>query len=235
MGVQLSGFRAQRRSEGTHEDVHWTIEDEDYLADVVALVALGQARHAAALISTLSPIETVITQEQLRNAAISRVEIEPGTPQQEAARRWQRDGLLFEILSWIALVETHIGKHYLILDPHLTSTTQGLDGLLLELDPETLDVIRAVIVEDKCSEHPRRTFRELVMPAFEEHHANGRAPDLVAAAASLLHHLEGPEAATSRASAILDINLRGYRASIALESGFESSHQRPSLSTASTR
>ena len=45
------------------------------------------------------------------------------------------------------------------------------------------------------------------MPAFEEHHANGRAPDLVAAAASLLHHLEGPEAATSRASAILDINL----------------------------
>ncbi|TFD86948.1 hypothetical protein E3T61_13820 [Cryobacterium lactosi] len=218
-----------RTSTSTHEDVRWTIEDEEHLARVVAVVALGQARHAAELISALDPIAPAFNTEQLRDAALSSIVIQPGTQAQVDARRWQRDGLLFEVISWVALIETHSGSQFLVRDPHLGSTTQGLDGLLLELNATRDEVTRTVIIEDKCSERPRRTFQSLVVPAFLDHHSNRRAPDLVATAASLLSRLPDPSRAVQRASAVLDIGRRGYRASLAIETGFDSSPKRHNL------
>jgi hypothetical protein len=225
----LAALKPVRTSTSTHEDVQWKIEDEDHLARIVAVVALGQARHAATLISALDPIAPAFSTDQLRAAAVSSVEILPGTRAQTDARRWQRDGLLFEVISWIALVETHSGSQFLVRDPHLGSTTQGLDGLLLELNASRDEVTRTVIVEDKCSEKPRRTFRSLVMPAFQDHHSNLRAPDLVATAANLLSRLPDPNLAVQRASAVLDIGRRGYRASLAIETSFDSSAKRGTL------
>lgn len=225
----MAGFRADRRSTPTYEDVSWTIEDEDYLADVVAVVALGQASHAATLISRLDPVAAAFSTAELRDAAISSLEIDDGTEEEMASRRWQRDGLLFEVLSWAALVETHVGEHFLVRAPHLGSTTQGLDGLLLELDSDSLDIRRTVILEDKCSEHPRRTFRSQVMPAFHSHHRNERAPDLVATAANLLSRLVDGSGAVMRASAVLDLSRRGYRASLAIDPTFDASPSRRNL------
>jgi hypothetical protein len=225
----LPGFQHVRTSTPTYDDVQWKIDDEDHLARLVAVVALGQARHAAMLISALDPVAPAFSSQQLRDAAIATVEIRPGTKEQEDARRWQRDGLLFEVLSWIALIESHTGGQFLIRDPHLGSTTQGLDGLLLELNASRDLVTRTVIVEDKCSENPRRMFQSQVMPAFRDHHANLRAPDLVATAASLLSRLPDPGMAVQRASAVLNIASRGYRASLAIEEQFDSSANRSNL------
>jgi hypothetical protein len=225
----VAGFLGVRTSTPTYEDVRWTIEDEDYLAQIVAVVALGQAQHAAALIATLDPIAPAFNTEALRSAALASLEVMPGTPDQILARTWQRDGLLFEVLSWIALIEASETGEVLVRDPHLGSTAQGLDGLVLELEAGGAAIARTVIVEDKCSEKPRRTFQGLVLPAFQDHHNNERSPDLVATAANLLGRLADPTTAVQRAQAVLDINRRAYRASLALETRFDSSPKRGRL------
>lgn len=225
----MAGFIAERRSRAKYEDVRWTIADEDYLAEVVAIVALGQAAHAASLIAALEPMAPVFNTDQLRTMALAKLQIQPGTDSQIEARRWHRDGLLFEVLSWIALLETYPGERYLIRDPHLGATTQGLDGLLLELNAGLDELVRTVIVEDKCSENPRSTFQSKVLPAFQEHHANKRAPDLVATAASLLGRLADSRTAVERAAAVLDLRRRGYRGSLALETEYDASSRRDGL------
>lgn len=225
----MVGFVGQRRSSPDYEDIRWTINDEDYLAGIVAVVALGQASHAATLIAALEPMAPAFSNDLLRSVAISKLEIQPGTQTEMVARRAHRDGLLFEVLSWIALVENHVGDRYLVRDPHLGATTQGLDGLLLEMDPGLNEVVRTIIIEDKCSKNPRSTFQSKVLPAFKGHHSNERAPDLVASASSLLGRLSDPTSAVKRAAAVLDISRRGYRAALALESGFDASDQRQDL------
>ena len=71
---------------------------------------------------------------------------------------WRRDGLLFEAISWIAARQTATARTYL-KDPHLSSTTQGLDGLMIELDEQGTALRRATIFEDKCSANPRQVFQ----------------------------------------------------------------------------
>src|SRR5216684_4148826 len=44
--------------------------------------------------------------------------------------RWQRDGFIFEAISWIAARQTH-GERALLKDPHVSATSQGLDGLMI--------------------------------------------------------------------------------------------------------
>jgi hypothetical protein len=127
------------------------------------------------------------------------------------------------------MVESMAADSFLARDPHLGSTTQGLDGLLLKLDPETQQVTKTVVIEDKCSENPRRTFRAKVMPGFQEHHQNLRAPDLVATASALLRNIVDATSAVQRAAAVLDRTKRAYRASLALEIAFDSSPQRQNL------
>jgi hypothetical protein len=63
------------------------------------------------------------------------------------------------IEAWIAARQI-AGPAVLLKDPHLKSTTQGIDGLMIELDPGTSQVTRATICEDKCSENPRKMFRD---------------------------------------------------------------------------
>ncbi|MDP4350154.1 hypothetical protein QSG17_25240, partial [Escherichia coli] len=46
--------------------------------------------------------------------------------------RIQRDGLIFEIISWIAAKQVSGDKCFL-KDPHTSSTSQGLDGIMIEL------------------------------------------------------------------------------------------------------
>ena len=163
----------------------WTSGNLDLLARIIAIIAMGQAAHAARIINGLLPVEPALDHEALRANAKRQLTVAGTTAEQKQVRRYHRDGLIFEAISWAAARQQTGGKA-LLRDPHVSATTQGLDGLMIEMDAEQAEVTRATIFEDKCSENPDNTFRYKIMPAFKAHHKDARASDLVATAAALL-------------------------------------------------
>lgn len=207
----------------------WAASDLDLLARIVAIISIGQATHAARIISALEPAAPAINHAALRTSAKQRLTVSGTTEEQKKARRYQRDGLIFEAISWIAAQQETAGTA-LLRDPHVSATTQGLDGLMIERDASGAEVTRATIFEDKCSENPDDTFRYKVMPAFRDHHKNKRAPDLLATAAALLERagLDGTKAVEA-AGRVLDKAYRTYRASLAVTMADDTAERRQSM------
>jgi hypothetical protein len=172
---------------------------------------MGQAAHAAQVITELLPAEPAINNAALRADAKQALSIKRDTEKKREVSRYHRDGLIFEVISWVAAKQVTDGKA-LLRDPHIKSTTQGLDGLMIEFDGVQPVISRATIFEDKCSEDPRRMFRDLIMPAFTVYHHGSRASELLTAAAALLEKagLCGTEVIEA-AARVLDRNYRAYR------------------------
>jgi hypothetical protein len=207
----------------------WTVQDGDQLAGLIALIAMGQARHAAKIIDDLAPASSAISAASLAGAAKRQLQITGTTEDQKDASRWRRDGFLFEAISWIAARQGGTLRTYMI-DPHIKSTTQGIDGLMIEMEAKAPEVARATIFEDKCSENPRAIFRGDVMQAFQDHHKNLRGPDLVSGAAALIEKsgIDGT-AAVQAAARVLDLAYRRYRASLAITKDLDSESGRAAL------
>ena len=148
---------------------------------------------------------------------------------QRDASRWRRDGFLFEAISWIAARQDGTPRTSM-KDPHIKSTTQGIDGLMIELNASAPEVLSATIFEDKCSEDPRAMFRDDVMKAFNDHHKNLRGPELVSGAAALIEKsgIDGT-AAVQAAARVLDLAYRHYRASLAVTTDHDSEKGRIAL------
>lgn len=203
----------------------WTVDNFDNLARVIAVIAMGQATHAANIIAELLPAEPAYSNDALVSNAKRVLSVRGATSSQRDACRYHRDGLLFEAISWAAALQTTNGKA-LLRDPHVKSTTQGLDGLMIELDGLEPKIIRATIFEDKCSEDPRRVFRDEIMPAFHKYHQGERANELLPAAAALLEKtgMRGASAIEA-ASRVLDKNYIAYRGCMAT-TPIDDSHSR---------
>ncbi len=193
----------------------WNVGTLDDLAQIIVIIAMGQAMHAARIISELRlDAKPLINQEFLRADAKQALSIKGTTEKERKAARYHRDGLIFEIISWIAAKMSN--KKALLLDPHVKSTTQGLDGLMIELDKDQTGIIRATIFEDKCSEDPRRMFRDEIIPAFLKYHRGERASELLAAAAPLLETLNlCEEKISDAAKRILEKAYRAYQGCLA--------------------
>ena len=74
---------------------------------------------------------------------------------------------MFEAISWIAARQVY-GKAAYMKAPHVSATSQGLDGLMLELSSDQTQIDRTTVFEDKCSEDPISTFKSKVIPAFRD-------------------------------------------------------------------
>ena len=202
----------------------WIVTDAGYLAKIVAIIAMGQATHAARIINELLTPSVALDNEALKVDAKRRLSVD-GSPQS----CYHRDGLIFEAISWVAAQQETNAKT-LIRDPHLSATTQGLDGLMIELDDTGRNVVSVTIVEDKCSVDPRGMFRDGILPAFKEYHDNNRASELVASAATLIQSggLDGT-AATKAAALVLDKDRRVYRGSLTVSEDDDSVARRKSI------
>jgi hypothetical protein len=207
----------------------WAVENADRLARIVAIIAMGQATHAANIIQQLQSATPAFNHDALIKEAKRQLQI-VGTDQDEKdASRWRRDGFVFEAISWIAAKQAN-GPAAFLKGPHLKSTTQGIDGLMIEFDSAVIEVIRATIFEDKCSRDPRKMFRDDVMKAFQDHHKNSRGPELVSTAAILIEKsgLDGT-ASVKAAARVLDLAFRRYRAALAVTSAQDSESARKAL------
>jgi hypothetical protein len=124
---------------------------------------MGQAAYAAHILATLSPVGPKINTAQLRAEAKIKLTIEePPKKPRGGYPRWQRDGLIFEAISWPVARQTH--PDGLLKAPHVSATIQGLDGLMIELNAGKTGIARTTIFEDKCTDDPRNTFLGKVLP-----------------------------------------------------------------------
>lgn len=208
----------------------WTVNDSNQLTRLIAIILMGQATYAAHIIREFVPAQPAFTYEDLKKEAAIKLTVqdEKQTPR-VGYPRWQRDGLIFEVISWIAARQV-CGVNAYLKDPHISSTSQGIDGLMLELTTDGSEIHRSTIFEDKCTNNPRNMFTQNVIPGFLDRHSNKRSAELIAAAASLIKLSGVDDIAAIRASQkILDRNTRCYRAAFSLPDVFDSDDERKKL------
>ena len=206
----------------------WAPADTELLARLIAIIAMGQAAHAARIISGFSPATPGLDHKALREAAKASLSVATETEGQRSALIAHRDGFIFEAISWIAAQQSTKGAS-LLRDPHIKATTQGLDGLMLERSDNGA-ISRTTIFEDKCSTNPRAKFRDEILPAFKAHHANERGPELLAAGAALLEKagIDGTQAVAA-AARVLDLAYRAYRGSVTITGEDDKPERRKAL------
>jgi hypothetical protein len=174
LALQISTFPSSPQCDGTQ----WVVTDIDQLASLAALVLVGRAKHAANIINGSRRIPGVVP-DSVKTIVQLQLDVTPG------ADPSHRDGLLFEIISWIAIQQT-AGPNDLISDPHLKSTQQGIDTLRITFDSNARTLTRATICEQKCTINPRKKFKKEVLPSFEKYWNGERDPELVQSATGLL-------------------------------------------------
>ena len=208
----------------------WVATDEEQLAALVAIIAMGQAAQASHILTELEPTTPAYTDADLRNEAKIHLTVQDKkqTPRKGYPRS-QRDGFIFEAISWIAARQVH-GKLAYMKDPHVSATSQGLDGLMVELSADKSKVKRTTVFEDKCSDAPRSTFIRKVIPAFLDRHKNKRSAEIIAAASVLLRMAGISDGqAAQLAAAVTDRKIRRYRAAFAVTDEYDSQEKRAEL------
>lgn len=182
----------------------WTVEDESVLAQRIARVALGQARHIQKILAGASVVAPATTENAARDA-IKLLTVAAGEDP------WHRDGWMFQVLSWIAAYRA--APDSIISTPHIRLADKGFDGLELEINKKTGKVKGAIIFEDKATDNPRDTVRGAVWPEFAALESGERENMLTAEVVALLSTKPNidPDAAIEN---IIWGNVRRYRVSI---------------------
>ncbi len=158
----------------------WSINDLDALAEISAQILIGRALHAAQILDGVHPrgtppIITTSLKEKLR------LELHPQTE----PRIWHRDGLLFEIISWVAARISSTDDEA-ISDPHLKATNQGTDCVKIAINRDTHTLSCATVYEYKCTTNWRQLFAGDVLSAFREYVSGERDNQLAQTAINLL-------------------------------------------------
>lgn len=156
----------------------WSVVDEDQLAVLVAKVLIGRAHH----------VERILQGAQQQAVGVpnaQRTALQLLLLTTNEAIISHRDGLLFEIISWIVAVITSATNEVISM-PHLKSTQQGLDTIKVGFDQQSRTLTQATIYEQKCTVRPRDRFRDEVLPAFQAWVSHSRDNQLTQEATALL-------------------------------------------------
>jgi hypothetical protein len=149
---------------------------------LVAFVLLGRAREAARALEGAQP-GAAIASPQLKASLRAKLLV------QGEQAIWHRDGLLFEIMAWL-VAEMTARPNEVVLEPHLSSTQQGLDTIKIQFDPVARDIARAVIYEQKCTDNARQPFLTKVLPEFKKWLDGFRDGELLQIAVALIERFD---------------------------------------------
>ena len=168
----------------------WAVRDEKLLARMVGALLLGEHVHGADLRSRLLTGPPLQARTPTIDRVIDWLTVPPG--EQWNWKRWHRDGLVFQLISWIA---AHMVAQpgTLVRMPHPLPADKGLDGLLLEPPENGRPFWVAVVCEDKATETPRRVVRDEVWPDFAGFVNGERDNEVRADAGALVERLPSKE------------------------------------------
>lgn len=155
----------------------WAIADEDDLSSRVAQLALGQARHVAAILAGIDKTPPA-TRADAAKGAIKLLTVPRGTPP------YHRDGWVFQAISWIAAHRSEFGA--VIRAPHMIHAHKGFDGFQLKLDDTGQNITAVVVFEDKATENPRSKITGDVWKGIRDLEGGGRMNELIPETGGLL-------------------------------------------------
>jgi hypothetical protein len=159
----------------------WTVLDEQGLADLIARVALGQARHVSKILLNIGAALPVPIDDAW-DAAVKMLTVPAGTDP------WHRDGWMFQVMSWLSALKAQPSS--LLNTPQMIFAQKGFDGI--QIDFTAAGAVSAVIIfEDKATDNPRETIRDDVWPEFAAYESGGDANVLVAEVTGLLEKRQG--------------------------------------------
>lgn len=159
----------------------WTVTDEQHLAELIARVALGQARHVSKILQVIGGTFPALAEDSW-SAAEKMLTVPPGID------HWHRDGWMFQVMSWLSAHKA--APNSLINTPQMIFAQKGFDGIQLDFAPSgTISAV--VIFEDKATDNPRDTIRDDVWPEFKEYENGGDANVLVSEVIGLLEKRHG--------------------------------------------
>nr|WP_319249593.1 hypothetical protein [uncultured Celeribacter sp.] len=146
----------------------WAVIDEGRLVRTLAWLYLRKPKHAVQIINQLEPgragfpgkvFENAISLLSIRLADIA-TDLSSADPEKEKTasnkknkRIEQRDGLLFQHLSWVAASIDMPAA--LATPPHVRRADKGFDGLLVNIQDASGAISRVVLCEDKASINPK--------------------------------------------------------------------------------
>lgn len=205
-------------AEQRHSTRIWFVNNRQELIKQIIKVALGHAEHLVDIIRGLDENEDIPSHQQCIDDLVNQLSLKG----KKDPITYHRDGFLFEIISWIAAVQTY-SNDCLFKTPHLRSTEQGQDGIILDVDRDQKIVRRVVICEDKCSERPKKIFNDKVIPLFQEYCKNKRLSELISISTTLLKQIPSSgRDATRMANDLFNApDRRNYRASLVIPSLME--------------
>lgn len=180
----------------------WTVDDEDTLANLIARVAIGQARTVERILRATDALPPSYPEGGFEGAK-NLLSVETGKDP------YHRDGWVFQVIAWIAAHRQD--DKALIRAPQMIKADKGLDGLIIEFDDE--DIAWVVICEEKATEHPRQKVQSAVWPEFKHFETGARDNELVASVTAVLERSSDPNPDRTVAS-ILWQDKRAYRVAI---------------------
>lgn len=187
------------------QGVRWKVNDPEQLAELIAQVALGQARHVAKILNGVTGQPAPVFSSAIPSA-INMLTLSPG------ADPWHRDGWMFQVMSWLAARLAH--PDALLNPPQMILAQKGFDGVQIDFDPST-GISAVVIFEDKATENPRETIRDDVWPEFEAFERGDDTNVLTAEVVGLLERQSGVDADAVIRQVVWK-NVRHFRVSITI-------------------
>ena len=147
----------------------WFIQNEGYLAHLVARLLVGQYRHVQKILANEDPQRAAMIGAAGIDDLVSKMTVAT----EEA--RYHRDGWVFQMITWIAakLIEPEL----MSAPPQSQSAMPGLDNLFVRAEGNK--VTQVVIGEDKATINERDTVRDKVWPELEDFETGRRDHELL--------------------------------------------------------
>lgn len=184
-------------------DYEFEIVDEPLLASQVGELLIGNYLHIIHVINQLSS-----QAPQTPNAVITNIINKLASTSTE-----KRDGWLFQMISWLALVYKHSGERFFTQQPHGAPAHHGIDGLaIIFTNKNTIDKI--IICEDKFTDNPRNLIQREVWPEFELFEKSHKDHVLVSTFSTILQHLNAGQVFQQIQNDIFNREFRVYRVGI---------------------
>lgn len=187
----------------------WLVADVNYLAQCIAYVSLGHARHVKKILeesglsfSTALPFAT--------DEAINLLTVIGPDPS-------HRDGWIFQVISWVAACKA--SGTCIVRMPQMRLADKGFDGILIRIDEPSGELSAVVICEDKATIKPRDIVRDKVWPEFRSMESGAKENVLMAELVALLDTVPTADADDAIKNLIW-ADIRHYRVSVTVEEDF---------------
>lgn len=201
-------------------DNEFEIIDEPLLAEYVGKIVLGHFSHVKRIINALASSNPLPNNNDIDFAInkLTNSEIE------------KRDGWIFQIISWLALLTENTGNsNFYCQPPHDAPAQHGLDGLAVKLnDTSTFETI--IISEDKCTEREHRTIiPNQIWKEFKQFENGQHNNKLVNRISALIEHLSAGAILEAIRNDIYKNDLRKYRVGININDRYNTIPRRKKL------